>query len=272
MQINPEWQNFYDEIAQEDKNIDLAKASLIYAKSQYLDLNIKKYLDNLNNWTKDIRQQLPTEKYPLKIIKLINQYLFEDLGFSGNTENYYDHRNSYLNEVIDRKTGIPITLAVVYLTIAQNLDFPMVGIGMPGHFLIRPDFEEAGLFVDVFNRGEILFPEDCEAKLSQIYQQPVKLELHFLNPVSKRQILARMLTNLKFIYFNNQQLELALSMSNGIDLLFPDNPLEKRFRGLLAFRLGQMQLALADLKFYLAAMPEAEDFDSIQKLVDTLEK
>lgn len=267
MQIEQQWQSFYDQINQPDQNIDLAVAALAYAKTQYPDLEIEKYINILDSWSQEIKQQLPDERYPLKVINIINQYLFEHLQFRGNSEDYYDPSNSYLNEVIERKTGIPISLAVIYLTIARNLDFTMVGIGMPGHFLIRPDFEAAGIFVDVFNRGEILFPQDCEARLNQIYQQQVTLEPRFLAPISHRQILARMLTNLKLIYFNNQQLQLALSMTNGILLLFPDHPLERRFRGLLAYRLQQTELAVKDLKFYLTAMPNAEDADVIQKLI-----
>ena len=95
------------------------------------------------------------ELYPLKVIKTIKTYLFKDLGFQGNRNNYYDPSNSYLNEVIDQKMGIPISLPVIYLEIAKRLNFPMVGIGMPGHFLIRPEFKNVGIFVDVFNQGEI---------------------------------------------------------------------------------------------------------------------
>ena len=159
-----------------------------------------------------IKDELCKEVYPLKVIKTINKYLLKELGFKGNKDNYYDPDNSYLNQVIDKKTGIPITLSVIYLEIAKRLDFPMVGIGMPGHFLIRPEFENVGIFVDVFNQGEILFKEDCELKLKEIYQQPITLEEHFLTPVSNQQILGRMLTNLKYIYLNRQEYPNMLRM------------------------------------------------------------
>ena len=105
-----------------------------------------KYLDALNTMANEVQETLPATLYPLQIIKSINNYLYNDLGFSGNTIDYYDLRNSCLNQVIERRTGIPITLSLVYLEIAKRINFPMVGIGMPGHFLIRPNFEEAGIY------------------------------------------------------------------------------------------------------------------------------
>jgi regulator of sirC expression with transglutaminase-like and TPR domain len=175
---------FVLEVNQPDEQISLAKAALFFAKTQYPDLNPDIYLNKLDAISSILQDKLPDNSYPLKIIQTINQYLFEELRFTGNSRDYYDPRNSYLNEVLDRKLGIPLSLSILYLEIAQRLNFPMVGIGMPGHFLIRPNFEEAGIFVDAFNQGEILFPEDCETRLQQVYQQPVKLDPAFLAPIS----------------------------------------------------------------------------------------
>ena len=264
------WQSFYREINQPDKQINLAKAALYFAQVEYPDLDPDEYLNALDTMAEEVREGLPETHYPLKVIKSVNQYLFDDLGFRGNTSDYYDPRNSFLNEVIDRRTGIPITLSAVYLEIARRISFPMVGIGMPGHFLIRPDFEEAGIFVDAFNQGEVLFEEDCEERLRQLYQQPVKLESRFLDPVSNRQILARMLTNLKFIYISRQQLSKALATIKGILLLFPDNPREMRDRGIIYYQLGELDKAFQDLEFYLAMLPDAEDAGAIRQLLQKL--
>jgi regulator of sirC expression with transglutaminase-like and TPR domain len=175
MDINIVLQNFYNETNRPDEEIDLAKAALAFARTEYPDLDIEEYLNTLDTMAEEVRERLIEERYPLKVIKTINSYLFDDLGFEGNTRNYYDPRNSFLNDVIDRRTGIPITLSIIYLEIAKQIEFPMVGIGMPGHFIIRPNFENAGIFVDAFNQGEILFEQDCEERLQQVYQQPVKL-------------------------------------------------------------------------------------------------
>ena len=117
----------------------------------------------------------------------------------------------------------------------------MVGIGMPGHFLIRPEFEDAGIFVDAFHQGEILFPEDCQQRLQEIYQQSITLKPEFFASVSHRQILARMLSNLKYIYINQQQLSQALTTVELILLLFPNNARELRDRNLLYYHLSQRQ-------------------------------
>lgn len=262
--------SFDNEIQQPDAQIDLAKAALYIAQAEYPDLDIAAYLNALDVMADEVEERLPVERYPLRIIRSLNQYFYEDLGFTGNTNDYYDPRNSFLNEVIDRRTGIPITLSLVYLEVSRRLDFPMVGINMPGHFLIRPQFEEVGIFVDAFNRGEILFEQDCEERLTQMYGRPIALQPQFLSPVSNRQFLARILTNLKLIYLNNKILSKALAAVDRILLLFPDAPLELRDRGLLSYQLGQWSQASQDLEVYLAMLPNAEDATAIRRLLDQL--
>ena len=263
-------QSFFQETNKPDHKINLAKASLIYAKYQYPRLDIHDYLMTLDIIFQRIKDELGKEVYPLKVIKTINKYLFKELGFKGNKDNYYDPDNSYLNQVIDKKIGIPITLSVIYLEIAKRLDFPMVGIGMPGHFLIRPEFENVGIFVDVFNQGEILFKEDCELKLKEIYQQPITLEEHFLTPVSNQQILGRMLTNLKYIYLNRQEYPKMLRIIELLLQLFPNHPLEIRDRGLLYYQLRQWEKATTDLQLYLSILPTAEDAPTIRQILQQM--
>lgn len=147
----------------------------------------------------------------------------------------------------------------------------MVGIGMPGHFLIRPEFQNVGIFVDAFDRGEILFEQDCEERLAQIYQRQVKLQPDLLKPVSKRQLLARMLANLKYIYLNRQDLPKALTTTERILLLFPDAPMELRDRGLILYQLGSWSKASQDLEIYLAMLPAAADADVIRGLLERLD-
>jgi regulator of sirC expression with transglutaminase-like and TPR domain len=263
-------QAFVLEVNQPDEQISLAKAALFFAQTQYPDLNPDDYLTKLDAIASVLQEKLPDNSYPLKIIQTINQYLFEELRFTGNTRDYYDPRNSYLHEVLDRKLGIPISLSILYLEIAQRLNFPMVGIGMPGHFLIRPNFEDAGIFVDAFNQGEILFPEDCESRLQQVYQQPVKLESAFLEAISNRQILVRMLTNLKIIYINNHLYENALQVINSLLILMPDSEMELRDRGLLYYQMGDGEHAIIDLETYLKLSPNAQDALAIYQLLEQI--
>ena len=141
---------------------------------------------------------------------------------------------------------------------------------MPGHFLIRPAVAEMEIFVDAFNRGEVLFIEDCRERLTQIYGQEVTLQASFLEPVTPRQFLARMLSNLKIIYLNKQELELALAAVERILLLFPGVPVELRTRGLIYYQLGRWAAARDDFEAYLAKVPNAEDAAVIRRLLNQL--
>ena len=209
---------FLAEIDREDRDINLAKAALYVAQIEYPDLDLDRYLELLATMATEVSQKLPNTRYPLKVIQIINQYLYTEHTFYGNEQDYYNPKNSFLNDVLDLQTGIPLTLAIVYLEIAKRIDFPMVGIGMPGHFLIRPDFEDSEIFVDAFDRGEILFAEDCRQKLMNIYQQDLPiLPPEILQPVTNRQILFRMLNNLQSIYLNQPNFERALVIKEWIE-------------------------------------------------------
>lgn len=216
--MNNSLDRFTTEINKPDREIDLSKAALYIAQIEYPDLDIDRYLQILESMGAALAQKLPETQYPLKVIQTINQYLYTELKFRGNGTDYYNPCNSFLNDVIDRRTGIPITLALVYLHIAKSIGFPMVGIGMPGHFLIRPNFEDSEIFVDVFDRGEILFTEDCRQKLIDIYQQNIPaIPAELLQPITNRQFLFRMLNNLQSIYLNQPDFERALVIKQWIE-------------------------------------------------------
>ena len=263
-------QYFYQEIQQPDESINLAKAALYIAQEEYPELDPEEYLNALDTMATELETRLPSSRYPLRMIQSINQYLYEDLGFTGNKIDYYDPSNSFLNDVIERKTGIPITLALVYMEVSKRVNFPMVGIGMPGHFLIRPDIADIEIFVDAFNGGEVMFTQDCQERLSQIYQQSVTLQPQFLAVVSNKQFLARILTNLKYIYLQKQDLEKTLSVVERILLLFPDISLEVRDRGLLSYQIGYFNQAVEDLQTYLFKVPNAEDAHVIRQILSKL--
>jgi regulator of sirC expression with transglutaminase-like and TPR domain len=264
-------QRFYQEIRQPEPQIDLAKAALYIAQEEYPALDPEDYLNALDTMAMDVAKRLPSERYPLKVINTINQYLFTDLQFAGNTQDYYNPDNSYLNQVLDRRTGIPISLSLVYLEIARRIDFPMVGVGMPGHFLIRPVGDDLSVFVDAFHGGEVLFPEDCQERLSQIYGRPVELQPEFLEPIDVYRFLARVLTNLKVIYLNQGEWAKALAAIERILLLFPDAPLEQRDRGLLFYQMGRWIEATQDLENYLVSAPHADDAAIVQQLLKRME-
>lgn len=147
MQLSLARRCFIREIRQPDEIINLERAALYIAQEAYPTLDVDECIVGLDAIAFAIRDRIPESRYPLKIIQTINQYLYTELGFRGNRTDYYNTQNSYLNQVLEYRLGIPITLALVYLSIAKRLDFPMVGIGMPGHFLIRPDVGEMDIYV-----------------------------------------------------------------------------------------------------------------------------
>jgi regulator of sirC expression with transglutaminase-like and TPR domain len=264
-------QRFLQIARQPDELIDLEIAALYIAQEEYPDLEVAAVVQGLDRMAAAARAYLPSDPYPMKILQGINRYLYEDLGFVGNTQDYYEPQNSFLNDVLERRTGIPITLSLVYLAIARRVNFPMVGIGMPGHFLIRPAVDEMEIFVDPFHRGEILFLQDCADRLQQLYGRPVPMQPQFLAPVTPRQFLARLLTNLKMIYFNREDVPRALAAIERILLIFPDAPLELRDRGVLYFRLGRWGESRQDLMTYLDLVPGADDRPMVEQLLRRME-
>ncbi|MEB3293897.1 MAG: transglutaminase-like domain-containing protein [Synechococcales bacterium] len=265
-------QRFIEAVRQPDDQIDLERAALYMAQEEYPDLDVEDYINALDVMAEELRERLPQTLYPLKVIQTINRYLYDDLQFAGNSLDYYDPRNSYLNQVIDRRVGIPITLALVYLAIARRVDFPMVGVGMPGHFLIRPIADEMEVFVDPFNSGETLFRQDCEALLQQVYQQPVPLRSEFLDAVSHRQFLLRMLGNLKAIHLNRGDMHNALAAIERILILYPEAIGELRDRGILYFQMQRWTEARQDLEQYLDQTPSAQDRSMIQQLLSRIDQ
>jgi regulator of sirC expression with transglutaminase-like and TPR domain len=208
------------EINQSDRDINLARAALYIAQTTYPDLDIDSQLQLLDEMAEEVAKRLPQSRYPLMVIRTINNYLYEELGFTGNHSNYYDPRNSFLNDVLTRRTGIPITLALVYLEIAQRINFPMMAIGMPGHFMIRPDFEDSEIFIDTFHNGDILFAEDCRQKLMNIYQQEIPYLTPSLVPtVTKPQFIARMLNNLQVIYLDRGDMTNAMIIKDLLSIV-----------------------------------------------------
>ncbi|MBI4781839.1 MAG: tetratricopeptide repeat protein [Oscillatoriophycideae cyanobacterium NC_groundwater_1537_Pr4_S-0.65um_50_18] len=265
-------QRFYQEIDQPPDQIDLAKAALYLAQEEYPDLDVEEYLSALDAMAVEVRERLPRESYPLRIIQTLNQYFYEDLQFQGNTDSYYDPRNSYLNDVIDRRMGIPITLSLVYLEVAGRIDFPMVGVGMPGHFLIRPIGKDMQIFVDPFHQGEVLFEQDCQERLSQTYGRPMAMRPEFLDAVSPHYFLARILTNLKGVYLKQTDWLRAIAAIDRILLLLPHSWMEQRDRGLLYYQLERWAEARQDLEDYLTCAPSTvADAPRIRDLLRRIE-
>lgn len=267
-------QRFLQEIRQPDEQISLARAALYIAQEETPDLDPEEYLAALDLMASELRERLPPDTYPMRVIQTINRYLYQDLGFHGNSEDYYDPRNSFLNQVIDRRTGIPITLSLLYLELAGRIQFPMAGIGMPGHFLIQPRFQDSGIYVDAFNQGEVLFQEDCQERLRQIYGPALEFQPEFLDPVSPRAFLMRILTNLKQIYLSRGDIHKGLGVVERMVVLIPSAMTELRDRGILYYQVGRWSEARQDLEEYLDHLPDhyhvSSDIIVIRQLLDRM--
>lgn len=195
-----------------DTAIDLAEATLLIAKEEYPDLDLGAYLERFDSMGADVRAVTGSSRDPHRLIAELGAYLFQRLGFRGNTDNYYDAKNSFLNEVLDRRIGIPITLSAVYLEVARRIGLCVHGVGMPGHFLVKYVGPCEEIVVDPFGGGRIVSPGDCQRILDAVFDGKRQFEPGMLAIVGTRQILTRILTNLKLIYFNDEQYEKALSI------------------------------------------------------------
>jgi regulator of sirC expression with transglutaminase-like and TPR domain len=248
----------------------LVEAALAISWEEYPHIDLSSYRDALDGMATELQQRLQGVTYPLKIISEINRYLFDEQNFNANEHNYYDPRNSFLTDVITRRLGIPISLSIVYMAIGDRIGFPLEGVSLPGHFIIRPQRSDIEVFIDPFAKGEILFKQDCASKLVQIYGAQTELKPEYLETVGVRRIIERMLMNLKLIYLNQKKFHKALSTVEKILMLWPNASTQVRDHGLLCYQLERYVEARSDLEAYLDLSPYADDTDLIQKLIDEM--
>ncbi|MBM3222328.1 MAG: tetratricopeptide repeat protein [Candidatus Tectomicrobia bacterium] len=272
MDVSEVRQRFAALIAHPQGVFRLAEGALLIAQEEYPALDIPAYLQRLDAMAAVVSARLGLEIDPQRIVVQLNAYLFDEQGFRGNQEQYYDSRNSFLNEVIERKTGIPITLSVVYIELARLVGLPIVGVGMPGHFLVRYSAQPTVFWIDPYYRGQILTREDCRERLTDMYGPRLLWDDAYLEPVSDHAILQRMLYNLKAIYVQRHDHQRALQIVERLLLLRPDVLTEMRDRGLLHAQLGAVEAALDDLHHYLQLVPDAPDAAVIAQHMATLRR
>lgn len=265
---------YYEEFARlaglSDSEIDLGHAALLIAGCEYPDLDIRGYIRRLDMLASGVAERMPAGAKPLQQVEILNDFLFQQRRFRGNAENYYDPRNSYLNEVLDRRIGIPITLSVVYMEIARRLNIPIRGVGLPGHFVVSYDVRGVNLYIDPFNGGKLLSSEDCHEMVFRALGTTGVSFGHFLQPVTNRAILTRILTNLKVIYLHQNQADKAVRVLNQVIFLNPMATEEFKERGLLHLASRRYRAALVDLTTYLERCPNAPDAQAIHHRVDMI--
>jgi regulator of sirC expression with transglutaminase-like and TPR domain len=250
-------------VAGDQSTIDLPRAALLIALEEYPGLITQAYIDQLDQLGQALRVRVETEVTPERRIAAMNALLFGEEGFRGNAGSYYDPRNSYLNEVLDRRLGIPITLSLIYIEVGRRAGLPLSGVGFPAHFLVAYE-SEPRVFIDPFNCGRLMSMADCARLLQQTFGNAVRLEQRLLATTSPREILVRLLANLKGAYERAGDLQRALRASEQASVVQP-SALELRERGLLRFRLADFAGASADLGRYLEFEPAAPDAESVRR-------
>ncbi len=261
---------FREAIDRPEDQIDLGRAALAIAMQEYPDLKVDDCLSQLDGLGQAVELRIGDEKNPYRIIAALNTVLFKELGFEGNRSEYYDPRNSFLNDVITRKKGIPISLSVVYMEVARRVGLSLDGIGFPGHFLVKYDNDDVEILIDVFNGGEILAREDLDRMLQQLYRGQVSYQPGFVAALGKRDILRRMLNNLKWIYLERGEPLKTLSVLDHLVILDPGSTNEIRDRGLLYITLECYAQALEDLESYLRLAPDADDAPMIKAHIEAV--
>ena len=242
------------------------------AQDIYPDLDVREYLSKLDGIAVAIRKRIADDAFSEQRVLALNYYLFNEMRFSGNLVDYYDPRNSYLNQVLERRTGIPITLSILYLEIGKRVGLNLKGVSFPGHFLVRLRTRGGVLILDPFAGGAPQSEADLRARLQRVIPEAAGADVsvaelpldQFLEPASNRQILARVLRNLKAVYRDTDQPERLLDVLDRMLVVSPDANAELRDRGYVYQRLECWRAAHQDLGEYLQREPQAGDRDEVR--------
>jgi regulator of sirC expression with transglutaminase-like and TPR domain len=261
-------------LALPDDAIDLGQAALLIAREEYPDLEVDRYLGVLDRMAEELRSRLRGGEGCISQIAHLNRLLFDEMGFRGNREEYDDPRNSFLNDVLDRRVGIPISLCTVYLEVARRLGIPLAGVSFPGHFLVRYTGREVEgeILIDPFNRGAILTEAECRKRIEEMYRGQVVFRPEFLRRARTKEILERMLNNLKATYQAQRDFHRALGAQELLLCIHPGRGAEIRDRGIMHYRLALLGQAADDFEAYLLAAPDAPDAADIRLRLKELKR
>ncbi len=269
--------DYFASLVQDDEGFPLLEATAAVAMDEYPDLDVQTVLGDIDQLLARVRRRLPSDAGPLQRLRMLNQFFFHDLGFGGNVNHYYDADNSYLNVVLRTRRGIPITLAVLWLELAQGLGLQARGVNFPGHFMVKVNLPQGQVVIDPFT-GQSLSREDLSDRLEPFkrrnglvdeFDVPVGL---YLQSAPSRDILARVLRNLKEIHRTQEDWVRLIAVMDRLVLLLPSDWTEWRDRGLAWAELGRPNRALPDLEAYLAHAEDPLDADAIAQRVRELRR
>lgn len=246
---------------------DVAEIALYLAQDEYPHLDVAAYLDQLRDWARDARSHIGgnLQEQTLGLCR----YLFHQVGLHGNAKDYYDPRNSYLSDVMDRLTGIPISLSLITIAVGRRVGLPLSGVGLPGHFIVQCRDQTTTLFIDPFHGGRQLSVEQCQAMVSRVTGMAMPISPLDLGPVPPGIFVQRMLNNLRGIYLKADDSRRAARVLSRLHQLNPSDVQVRRDLGLCLLQLRRFGSAIDHLASYLSAAPEAEDASAITKLLQT---
>jgi len=267
--------DYFASLVQQDDTIPLFEAALTIAQDSDPLLDLTAIQAELDTLGASLQQRLASDASHVQKLRLLNHYFYQELGFAGNVNDYYDPNNSYLHRVIHTRRGIPISLAIVYMELAQQIGLQVKGISFPGHFLMKLSVQSGDIIIDPFN-GASLSREDLEERLEMYLDQNASTSeiplVRYLQSAHPREILVRMLRNLKTLFVEHQLWQRVLGVQQRLVILLPDDITEKRDRGLIFANLDCPMAALQDFEAYLSERPYASDAELLrEKLPDLRE-
>jgi regulator of sirC expression with transglutaminase-like and TPR domain len=245
--------------------LDLAELALQLARDEYPDVDVEAYLNEIGGMAHEARALLHGDLEAR--VRGLCRYLFHDMGFRGNTQAYYDARNSYFNDVLDRRTGIPITLSAVAMAVGARAGLNVVGVGLPGHFVVKAVEGDDEVLFDPYHGGRRLTPAECETLVEQVTGAPFTANAETLQGVPLGAMVMRMLTNLKGVYLREGDFGRAVRVIGRLRQLAPDDALQERDLGAALFQAGRHGSAIGPLSAYLRLVPQAQDHEQVSKLI-----
>ena len=255
--------DFASAVGRPDAEIRLARAALLIAAAEQPGLDVDGYLGRLDTLA-DAAGPARCAADALSRLHRLREFLFEELGFAGDRADYFDPRNSYLNHVLDRRLGIPITLSLILIEEGRRFGLEMEGIGLPGHFITGARIAGEQVLLDPFNRGAVLTAETCGQVVRRALGRPVRLKPEHFAPVSNRQFLTRMLANLKGIYWRQEAWDKVVRVIDRMLALDPAAAGERRDRGAAWSNMGRLERGVADWERYLTEFPDAADHEQVR--------
>ncbi|MFQ5476599.1 MAG: SirB1 family protein [Nitrosopumilus sp.] len=258
-----EWFSFV-----KNPNFNLVEKCLKFAQIlEYPDLDVDDYINKIHRIGMSLKESISDVKNPTYLISMLNEHLFENLGFSGDVDDYYNPKNNFLNEVIDKKSGLPITISILYVEIAKFIGLDLKIVGFPSHILVKYNEE---MILDPFDDGTLLDVDDLQEILDNNFDGQLEFQPEFLDEIETEQILIRMTRNLKNSYVQSFVYDKALRCVNMVLAIDPESPEDIRDKGILEERLLNSETALRYLNKYLEINPNAEDIDFILELIRSI--